>query len=291
MDYPSYYKAADKSSKKAQKNYLLIIGLNLSFMIVAATLAIYSFQCESVKLLLYIISGLLLFTSLIFSIVLKTKKFEDVWYQGRALAESVKTLTWRYVTCSEGFGKEVENNVDELFTNRLKGLSNEVKSLAKDLDSEILSEAIITNDMIKYRRESLNERKELYLNDRIKEQKKWYSAKATYNKKRYERWFTAIIIWQSLAIISIVYLIKVPTSSFKLVGVFTTLASATIGWLQLKQHQALTQAYTTAVIELNHIETSASSVDSEDKLSKFVLDSENAISREHTLWLAQKRNN
>jgi hypothetical protein len=291
MEYPSYYKAADKSSREAQKNYILIIGLNLSFMIVAAIIAIYNFQCESVKLFLYIISGLLLFISLIFSIILKTKKFEDVWYQGRALAESVKTLTWRYVTCSEGFGKEVENNVDELFTKRLKDLSSEVKGLAKDLDPNILSEAIITNDMRNYRSKNINERKELYLTHRIREQKKWYTDKATYNRKRYNRWFAAIIMWQSLAIISIVYLIKVPLSNFKLVGVFTTLASATIGWLQLKQHQALTQAYTTAVIELNHIETSASSVNSEDKLSKFVLDSENAISREHTLWLAQKRNN
>jgi hypothetical protein len=59
--------------------------------------------------------------------------------------------------------------------------------------------------------------------------------------------------------------------------------------LQLKQHQELKQAYTTAVIELNFIEEKGIRVSSETELSKFVMDSENAISREHTLWLAQKR--
>ena len=260
-------------------------------MIIAASAAIYNFQCECVKLSLYVLSGILLLISLFFTIILKTKKFEDVWYQGRALAESVKTLTWRYVTCSEGFGKDMEPNVNDLFIKRLRDLSNEIKNLTKDLDSKILSEPVITNDMKVARAKSLNERKELYIMERIRGQKKWYSDKATYNRKRYNFWFTAIILWQFFAILSIVYLIKTPTSNFKLVGVFTTLASATIGWLQLKQHQALTQAYTTAVIELNLVEVAATTVDSEEKLSNFVFESENAISREHTLWLAQKRNN
>ena len=79
-------------------------------MIIGSLLAIYSFKCDFNKLIVYSISGLFLLTSLILTIVLKSKAFEDVWYQGRALAESVKTLTWRFATCSELF----ENNLSML---------------------------------------------------------------------------------------------------------------------------------------------------------------------------------
>ena len=57
----------------------------------------------------------------------------------------------------------------------------------------------------------------------------------------------------------------------------------------MKQHQELKQAYTTTVQELNMILAGAERISTDTELSKFVLDSENAISREHTLWLAQKR--
>ena len=72
-------------------------------------------------------------------------------------------------------------------------------------------------------------------------------------------------------------------------GLFTTISAAAISWLQLKQHQELKQAYTTAAQELIFIKASSNSIHTEEQLSRFVLDSENAISREHTLWLAQKR--
>jgi hypothetical protein len=290
IQYPSYYTAADTASKKSQTTYLLFIGINLGFMIIAALMGVYNFQCVVAKLWIYIVSGVLLLSSLIFTIVLRTLKFEDTWYQGRALAESVKTLTWRFITCAETFEKNL-TNVDEVFTKRIVELLTEFKTLNKSLDANILKQPIVTDDMKKRRAQSLDERKKAYLNERIIEQKKWYAKKATYNKKGYLFWFICILIFQASAIASVVFLITVPTSNLKFVGLFTTLASAALSWLQLKQHQSLKQAYTTAVLELGIIEVAVDKVASEEALSKFVLDSENAVSREHTLWMAQRRTN
>ena len=289
-DFPSLFQAADKASVQAQKNYLIIIGLDLSFMIIGSLLAIYSFKCDFNKLIVYSISGLFLLTSLILTIVLKSKAFEDVWYQGRALAESVKTLTWRFATCSELFENNLsKDEVSRRFLERLKELSNEFKDLNKTLDANILSLPIISPKMESIINLSAMERKEYYINERIKEQKKWYSDKAEFNKRKYDMWFVVIILAQFLSLVSIIVLIKNPTLDWNLVGLFTTISAAAISWLQLKQHQELKQAYTTAAQELNFIEASSSTVTTENELSRFVLDSENAISREHTLWLAQKR--
>lgn len=266
------------------------MGLDLAFMIIGSLLAIYSFKCDFNKLIIYSVSGLFLLTSLILTIVLKSKAFEDIWYQGRALAESVKTLTWRFATCSELFEVSLsKTEVNQIFIDRLKKLSNEFKELNKTLDANILSLPIITQKMESIRELTTIERKDYYVKERIKDQKEWYSTKAELNKTKYNFWFWVIIFFQFLSLASIIILIKNPSLDWNLVGLFTTISAAAISWLQLKQYQELKQAYTTAAQELNFIEALSFAITNETELSGFILDSENAISREHTLWLAQKR--
>lgn len=291
INFPGLYQASDKASITAQTTYKNLIGFDLLSMIISSVLAIYNFQNCEPKLIIYIISGLLLFLGLILTIIIRTKKFEDIWYQGRALAESTKTLTWRFIMCSESF----ENNIDEQtakerFIKRLKEISHEFIDLNKTLNSVVMTLPVITDKMLEIRRLNFLERKQYYLENRIEDQKNWYANKAEFNKERYNNWFLLIILCQTLSIICIVYLIKFPDSNWNFVGFFTTVSASAISWLQLKQHQELKQAYTTAAQELNFIIASAGRVNDDTQLSEFVLDSENAISREHTLWLAQKRN-
>lgn len=289
-DFPGLYQASDTASIEAQSNYVRIIGIDLIAMIIASVLAIYNYHQIESKLVIYIISGLFLLIALILTIIIKTKKFEDAWYQGRALAESCKTLTWRFMVCAETFENYLpENEVKELFIDRIKELSQEFKELNEILNARDISLPVITPKMMDVRRLSTLERKQYYIENRIEDQKNWYSNKAEHNKAKYNLWFYIIILFQAIAIISVVYLIKHPESPWNLVGLFTTLSSSSISWLQLKQHQGLKQAYTTAAQELNFIAALSENVNTDEGLSKFVMDSENAISREHTLWLAQKR--
>lgn len=290
IEFPSYYQAADKSSVNAQSNYINIVSIDLISMILASALSIYNYQLENSKLIIYIISGILLLLSLILTVILKNKKYEDIWYQGRALAESCKTLTWRFISCSEYFETILSlREAKERFVNRIKELSKEFSELSKIMDSRILNQPIITSKMIELRSQNTLERKNYYITNRVEDQKEWYSNKAEYNIGRYNVWFWVIILSQVISLISIVSLIKYPENNWNFVGLFTTISSSAISWLQLKQHQELKQAYTTATQELNFILTLSEGVTTDEELSKFVLDSENAISREHTLWLAQKR--
>lgn len=288
--FPGLCQASDKASLTAQSTYKNIIAFDLLTMIIASALAIYNYQSTDPKLFVYIISGFFLLTALVLTIIVKTKKYEDVWYQGRALAESCKTLTWRFMTCSESF--EIEKDIEEVknaFVKRLKELGSEFRDLNSTLNAKTLTLPNISNEMLNVRNLSMEQRKQYFIQFRIEDQKKWYATKAEFNKDKYNFWFLIIIIAQSIALICSIYLIKNPNSNWNFVGLFTTISACGFSWLQLKQHQELKQAYTTAALELNFILDDASNVDSEQKLSKFVLDSENAISREHTLWLAQKR--
>ncbi|CDT24816.1 conserved hypothetical protein [Sphingobacterium sp. PM2-P1-29] len=106
---------------------------------------------------------------------------------------------------------------------------------------------------------------------------------------KYDIWFFAIIILQFLALISIAFLVKFPSSNFNFVGVFSTIAASGFSWLQVKKYQENKEAYTTANSELNLIKAEGNRDLSDNEFSEYVLDSENAMSREHTMWLAQKR--
>ncbi|MGQ3677608.1 DUF4231 domain-containing protein [Tenacibaculum discolor] len=290
QDYPNYFQASDKLSIDSQKKYLSIIRIDLLAMVLAALLAIYSFQRTDYKLLIHILTGLALLLGLILTVILKSKKYEDVWYQGRALAESCKTISWRFSMCSEYFESGISSEeVKERFINRIREIANEFSNLSSSLDSKILNKEIITDKMLKLRDLSVEEKKDYYITNRIENQKEWYADKAEWNKGKSEFWFWVIIASQALAIISIVFLIKNPDNNWNLVGLLTTVASSAISWLQIKQHQELKQAYTTAAEELNFIKELSYKVTNDEQLSEFILDSENAISREHTLWIAQRR--
>jgi hypothetical protein len=289
-DFPGLYQASDTASLQAQNNYKNIIAYDLVSMIVASALAIYNYQDTGPKLWIYVISGVLLLVSFTLTLVIRTKKFEDIWYQGRALAESCKTLTWRFITCAESFEVDLEKDiVKEKFISRLKEFSNEFKELNETLNAKTIVLPVITDKMWKIRNLNTLERKDYYIKNRINDQKNWYANKAEFNKKKYSNWFMVIIVSQFISILSIAFLIKFPESNWNLVGLFTTISASALSWLQLKRHQELKQAYTTAAQELNFIQASFGNVNSDVELAEFVLDSENAISREHTLWLAQKR--
>lgn len=288
--YPNYFQASDKLSIDSQKYYLNIIRVDLLSMIVAALLAIYSFQTTEHKLGVHILTGLSLLLGLILTIILKSKKYEDIWYQGRALAESCKTITWRFSMCSEYFESNISpEEVKERFITRIKEIANEFSNLSGSLNAKILNKEIITDKMLELRNLSVEEKKEYYIDQRIENQKKWYAEKAEWNKNKSNFWFWLIIVSQAVALISIVFLIKYPDNNWNLVGLLTTIASSAISWLQIKQHQELKQAYTTAAEELNFIKELSYKVTNDEQLSEFILDSENAISREHTLWIAQRR--
>lgn len=289
-NYTYLYIASDKASKEAQICYIRIIAAQLISTVLASGFAIYSYQSHTLKMLTYIVSGILLLASLLITVILLSKKFENTWYQGRALAESCKTLTWRFMTCSELFEQNLSiQQAKEKFTSRIGELSDKFQELNRVLDADILRGSMITELMMAVRQLSLNERKNYYLKNRIEDQQNWYSKEAKKNKRMSNLWFFVIMVSQALSLICVINLIVNPTSNWKLVGLFTTTTAAATSWLQIKRCQELKQAYTTACQELGLIAALAENDMNENDFSKFVLDSENAISREHTLWLAQRR--
>jgi hypothetical protein len=234
-------------------------------------------------------SAVVLAGSALLTVYLKTSRLEQLWYGGRAVAESAKSMSWRYMMGAEpyfiGLG---DAEADRKFVAGLKSIIEERKQLAFGFGGEFSAKPHISQRMRDVRAANFADRKSTYLSGRVSDQRKWYGDQARSNRSAENRYFVLIISSQLLAFVAAILLVALPESRFKLTGLFVSLAGALIGWLQLKQHKEQAQSYSVAEIELGFVQEEAAHVGNDRELSDFVADAENAISREHTLWIARR---
>jgi SMODS and SLOG-associating 2TM effector domain 1/SMODS and SLOG-associating 2TM effector domain 3 len=295
-DFPSLFHAADSESLKAQRIYMRCMAADLGLIIIGGLFGAVSLEgflpaeAHAFKLTSAIASATLMTLGLILTLYIRSRQFEHNWFDGRAVAESVKTTTWRFMVCSEPYVSAMtEKDVVRLFTDSLKKVVDERKRFAAFLASGYEEGRFqITPKMLEVRQLPLEEKKKLYLEERLNNQSKWYATKAEGNIKSSNRWFNAIVVAQALALLSTFVLMQYPELPIALPSVFATIAAAAVAWLQLRRHQELASAYGLAAQELSFIATQMSLVESADEFAGFVADAENAISREHTLWIARR---
>jgi hypothetical protein len=282
-DYPNYFIAGDRASLEAQRKYICLSRVGLIITFIASFISIFEWEYK------YHIILILFFLTFIISIILKEKSYGDIWYNGRALAESCKTLTWRFMMNSELFEKDLsEKQASENFYNNIESIVKEIKDVSKNISIDD-DTTIITDKMKKIRQSDLKKRKDFYLNYRINNQIIWYSKKEKLNAFYNNLYYYIMIISYVLSFMAISYLICDSILKFNFIGVFTTFSASIFSWMQLKKYRENKDAYRIALNELNIIKGRFKTIESEEDFVKFVLDSENAMSREHTLWLAQRR--
>jgi len=284
IEFPSLFESADKASSSAQREYILLIKLQLTFLLLSTILSVFTVFYRG--FLLFVVISML--GSLFFTYLIKIRKKERIWFDGRAVAESIKTLSWRYMMGAGPFKKTLSaEEVDKLFIESIQNVLQERKNLSPFMVSNFEGGVYITSTMKEIRNLNYSQRLELYLQFRVQDQKKWYSDKCENNKKWEEWLFIASFSFQILAIVYIIFFFS-QNWKINITSILSALATITITWLQVKQHQELAQAYGLAAQELSYIASISFSVTSEDRLSEYVNESENAISREHTLWVARR---
>jgi len=288
-DYPALFLQADNASSTAQKKYLRLTKATLALLVAGAALAAVTPALRSCKPASAIISAVLLAASVLLTTRLQVLKPEQLWYGGRAVAESAKSMAWRYMAGADPYSCDSPASAtDRTFISTLESIFKERKQLASSFGGVFREQPHITERMRAVRSGSLPERRSAYLAERIADQRRWYGDQAKRNRSAEGKYFNLIVISQFLAFAAAVALVKWPDSDFKLTGLFTCLASALIAWVQLKQHKELAQSYSIAEVELGFIQEQGQHITTDREFSDFVGDAENAISREHTLWIARR---
>lgn len=287
-DLPPLYQAADQTAVTAERRFLRATRVRLLAVIGASLFGLFTWKSGASPTDW---SGVL--AALCFAVVLLVEAYlvqtkpERTWYEARAAAESVKTLSWRYAVGGEPFniGTGGGTDVSALFLARLRSLFDVVKDL--DLEPPNSSEYQITQRMRDVRASDLSERKAIYETGRVGEQQDWYLRKARLSKRAADNWTFATL---GIEVIGVVFAILKAVGVIR--GDFLTFAGVVIAaiaaWLQAKQYRPLAAAYTVTALELATVRTKAVDQQTESEWSAFVSDAEEAFSREHTLWKASR---
>jgi SMODS and SLOG-associating 2TM effector domain 3/SMODS and SLOG-associating 2TM effector domain 1 len=287
-DLPPLYQAADKSSLDAQSSFFWATRFRLFGLTGAALFGLFTWKCGSSPVdWSGVLAASCFVTALVVEGFLYRAKPERTWYEGRAAAESVKTLSWRYGVGGEPFnvGVDEEARVADLFLARLKSLFEVIKDL--DLVAPTSSEGQITPRMRGVRALPLAERKDIYEHGRVGDQQQWYQAKANWNK-RYARGWTRAMLAIEIAGVIFGILKAIGALEGDLLTFSGVILAATTAWIQTRQYRSLATAYTVTALELASVRSKIANQHSEAEWAKFVNDAEEAFSREHTLWKASR---
>jgi hypothetical protein len=195
-DLPGIYYSASEASQAAQKMFLLLIKINIGLLLIMAVLSainINSIQKEN-QYLIPLISAILMLLSIFITYATETGKFEKKWYDGRAIAESLKSLSWKFMMKAEPFYDLTKEEAESKFISDFREIQYAIKPSGELFGDNIhANEHQLTDKMLEIFASDLDSRKGTYENYRIGNQKKWYSKKTNENAALASRFFWIII--------------------------------------------------------------------------------------------------
>lgn len=280
-DLPGAWKNADDESKHGQQLTLWLTKGKLGGGLIAAAGGAISWRIDRVDVAAWVILiGFL--SALICEVVSWVTHSEQTWYEGRAVAESIKTLAWRYAVCADPFPASMtDSDADTLLRERISTVTSEIsEKIVFDANS------VVTHNMNILRNSPFEDRRDAYINGRTVDQKNWYAKKARLNRRCTIFWRSTLIIFDALVFgLACSRLSGGWTIDFA--GLLGALIAAGTAWVSVKQFSPLASAYAVATKELGIQESKLRMVNEKD-WTLVAADAEEAISREHTTWLASR---
>jgi hypothetical protein len=284
LRYPAFYRAARDASKTGQNRYMQAIRIRLVFLVLAAIGGAISWRVGSVEILAWL--ALISFViALAAEVVIFALHPEQAWYEGRAAAESTKTLTWRYAVAGDPFPTTLaDHEADSTFLAQLNAIPRDLTISFPPPQSDGIDQ--ITGEMRQLRARPFLERRTAYLTGRIEDQQSWYSQKSRAAERHNSTFLLGAITFEFVGVIAATLRVT-GIIDFDMLGIIASLTAGIASWAQTRQYGSIARAYSIASNELNTIRSQASLVDDAD-WAQFVAEAEEAISREHTLWRASR---
>ena len=285
-DMPQLFQAADKASLTAQSNFVNGTRLRLALVVLSAALGVTAWRVGAAHVdVLALLSTLLFVGALLVEGLLWRERPDQAWYDARAVAESAKTLAWKFAVRGEPFLDEglSEPEMVRKVIDRL----DDIRGQFRGLDLAAVDAKSVSSWMQEQRRATWEERRAVYLSERLLDQKRWYAKKAHYNRRRSSQWRTALVVVEFLGVVA-----SLATALSQYAPLFgpalAALVGAVVAWMETKQHDSNARAYAAAVADLAQAENRLEVAQTEQEWATEVLNAEEAISREHTLWLASR---
>jgi hypothetical protein len=282
-DLPQLFNAADRAAVDGRRRYMSQSGRRLVATVIAAGAAIAVIRIGRVDWA-GIVSSAAFIVALLLDLSLLRARPERDWYDGRALAESAKTLGWKWAVggnpypCSQTLSDARMLLADDL---------SRLRESAGDVALDPVLGSVVTDAMQALRDSPLEVRKQAYLADRLDDQLRWYAKKASDNLRAARRWRSLLLALEAIGglmgVLKATGVVDIPIDAL-----MATAVSAVGAWLEAQQHDQLSRAYSVAVADLTDARVRLEASSDEEVWATVVNDTEDAISREHTRWRASR---
>jgi len=282
QNYPPLFQDADRRANQFRRLHEVTIAGYLVCAIAFSAFA--TLGAASWLKVGQIVAGLV---AMLLTVAIAFARINQHWYRFRAVAESVKSMTWRFMMAAEPYHEPDEAALSQ-FSTDIRTILN-----ANDMVRERLTAKPVTYDLasdvaLTARTKSVEEKLSLYRKFRIDDQLEWYKRRTRANTRAGWFWFGAMVVLLIGAITSVVLELVSQNATNATAPMMLTVSSAVLTWTQMKRFQELGSAYSLTFHEIVLLQSGANGVETRDDLSEFVKDAENAFSREHTQWAARR---
>lgn len=286
LTYPALHASAAAASRDGRVGHTRLVMLDLALLAVAALIGIALQALELPDKWPRVVAAVLLAAALLAKLAARLRSYDTEWFDGRAVAETVKSASWRYAMHATPYDGD-DTAADTLFTATLRETIAARPSLGGLLHAVPPDGQQITSSMREIRDLPLAERQRLYLSARVGDQIRWYSSKAAENARQARRWFWIGFIAQGAALVLAIALIEGPDVP-DFVGGLAAVAAVAAAWTQYSRHDELSKSYGLAAQELAFLRSTIDVAPDEAALRSAIAATEDAISREHTMWMARR---
>jgi hypothetical protein len=279
--FPSQYETADRFANQARDRFHAMVGAEYVVLLTAGALGINEIETGwyfAIIAFIFVLSlGIMLFRTF-------TSPEQD-WYRARALAGALQSSAWRFMMRVPPFNKG-EKEAETAYRKALARIIDQNEAIAARMGADADADEI-TPAMRDIREKPLDERKALYFKERIEDQRNWYRTKADASRNAYQRWVVACVIVYVAAIAGAISRAVWPDLFYTPTEVFIILASAILGWIQVKKFSDLASSYTLAAHQTGFMDGPLEDASTEEAFAAVVRDAETYFSREQADWAAQ----
>ncbi|MEP7378511.1 MAG: DUF4231 domain-containing protein [Chloroflexota bacterium] len=292
VDYPALYLAASGASRRGQTNLKRLALGEIGFTLAGLVIGGIASQFKPTQLsdfaarITVAVAAIPFLAALILKMIGRSSGLESDWFNGRAVAETVKSMTWRYMMRTPPHDG---SDADGRFTADLGGLLRGRADIRQELDRLPARPVQITNQMRATRALDLRARRDFYVTNRLNDQADWYRRKSAASRRQASRWFWVTVMLQlAAASVAVVALAGRFPGLLELMSLLASVSLAGTAWTQLNRYDELAKSYAVAMQELLLISAIAERVETDEALEVVVADGEEAIGRENKLWVAKR---
>lgn len=279
-DYPSFFQAADNEAKSAQRSYVGLTAATLALGVSAPVFAIIGGITNATWP--WAVLTLVLGLSIVLRWVNRAQRSDQRWFKARALAESVKSSTWRYMMRASPFD---EGPPEAPFVARIQELFKTVP--LEGVTKVDVSATEITPWMKEVRAAAFDKRRAIYIDERLNNQIGWYQGRAADATTGSRRMAILSSAAEGAAVVAAL-LLALSAQIANIVGVGTSIAATGTAWAQLRRYDEIAPSFALAAQELRLARERISAAASEEDFLLQVVAAEDSISREHTMWATKR---